>query len=204
MRDLLPDYVHGTLSAAKRSIVDAHLQTCAECAAEVDLIAAASRAFPAPAIDVARIVKALPSAPRVTRGGSAGIRAWRYAAALGIVAIGAFAVLAVRGAFRAPPPQVAATQGQGQGQGPAGGEPIAIAARTPVAAETPRRSTSSAVAPQPGRSSISFGGGLSDLSDDQLDTLLGELDSLDALPSAEPESQTSPIVPPADGGHSAR
>jgi hypothetical protein len=54
------------------------------------------------------------------------------------------------------------------------------------------------------RATISFGGGLSDLSDDQLDTLMGELDGLDALPSAEPETHLTPILPPADGGHSAR
>jgi hypothetical protein len=37
-----------------------------------------------------------------------------------------------------------------------------------------------------------------------LNTLLGELDALQALPSAEPETHLSPIVPLADGGHNAR
>ena len=41
-----------------------------------------------------------------------------------------------------------------------------------------------------------------DLSDDQLDALMAELDGLDALPSAEPETHLTPILPP-DGGHGA-
>jgi hypothetical protein len=52
--------------------------------------------------------------------------------------------------------------------------------------------------------SISFGGGLGDLSDDQLAALLSELDTLEALPTTEPETHLSPIVPEADGGHNAR
>ncbi len=51
---------------------------------------------------------------------------------------------------------------------------------------------------------ISFGGGLDDLSDEQLAALLSELDTLEALPSTEPETHMSPIVPEADGGSNAR
>src|ERR1035437_6156589 len=89
MRDLLPGYVHGALSAAEGATVAAHLETCADCAAEVELIAAASRAFPAPTVDLGRIVKALPAAPRGARRGVAAGRAWRGAAPIGIVPIGA-------------------------------------------------------------------------------------------------------------------
>jgi hypothetical protein len=59
-------------------------------------------------------------------------------------------------------------------------------------------------APRPASASISFGGGLGDLTDEQLDTLLGEIDALDALPSAEPETHLTPIVLPGEGGRGAR
>src|ERR1039458_2627626 len=199
MRDLLPGYVHGAVSASKRATVAAHLETCADCAAEVELIAAASRAFPAPAVDLGRIVKALPAAPRGARRGVAAGRAWRVAAAIGIVAIGAFSVIALRGFFRAAPRQAASVPA------PAGGTALATTDAPPVAivVDSPVHVSSPPVASKR-RSGISFGGGISDLTDDQLNTLLGELDALQALPSPEPETHRSPIVPMADGGHNAR
>ena len=39
---------------------------------------------------------------------------------------------------------------------------------------------------------MTFGGGVSDLSDDELRSLLAELDELDAVPSAEPEIGLEP------------
>src|SRR5208282_1963054 len=103
LRDLLPGYVHGTLPAAEVAAVAAHLETCADCAAEVGLIEAASRAFPIPAVDLARIVKALPAAPRGARHSLFATPAGRVAAAIGIVAIGAFSVIALRGLLVANP-----------------------------------------------------------------------------------------------------
>src|ERR1035437_1152208 len=97
MRDLLPGYVHGALSAAEHATVAAHLETCADCAAEVELIAAASRAFPAPTVDLGRIVKALPAAPRGARRGVAAGHAWRVAAATRIGAVGAVSGIAPPG-----------------------------------------------------------------------------------------------------------
>jgi anti-sigma factor RsiW len=198
MRDLLPGYVHGALSAAERATVAAHLETCADCAAEVELIAAVSRAFPAPTVDLGRIVKALPAAPRGARRGVAAGRAWRAAAAIGIVAIGAFSVIALRGYFSATPRRTASVPA------PATGAALATtdAPHAPIVVDSPIHVNSPAVSSKP-RSGISFGGGISDLTDDQLNTLLGELDALQALPSTEPETHLSPIVPLADGGHNA-
>src|SRR5450631_1957784 len=99
LRDLLPEYVHGTLSGADRGAVSSHLLTCADCAAEADLIATASRAFSVPAIDVERIVRALPSAPRGSNRAWFATGAWRAAAAVGLIALGAYSVVAVRARF---------------------------------------------------------------------------------------------------------
>jgi predicted anti-sigma-YlaC factor YlaD len=202
MRDLLPGYVHRTLSSAERVAVVAHLESCEDCRAEVALITSASRAFPVADVDVARIVKALPAPPRrVARRTFAG-QAQRIAAAIAIVALGAFTVVALRGKFqgtthevaKAAPPVAAGTE--------LASAPPVQAAR--VAVDSPASTLPPAPAPVAAsrRPSMSFGGGLSDLSDDQLDALMAELDDLDALPSAEPETHLTPILPP-DGGHGA-
>ena len=46
---------------------------------------------------------------------------------------------------------------------------------------------------------ISFGGGLSDLSVEDLQTLLGQMSSIKALPSTDPESMT-PVIATNEGG----
>lgn len=203
LRDLLPDYVHHTLRAAERATVAAHLERCADCRAEVTLITAASRAFAGPDVDVAAIIKALPGAPRpVIRRTFVG-RAQRIAAAIGVIAIGAFSVIALRGKFGAKTHPVATS-----GHTTSGAATELASARparpAPAAVESPAHAVRPAAPAVESRPAMSFGGGLSDLSDDQLDTLLGELDDLDALPSAEPETHLTPILPPADGGHGAR
>jgi anti-sigma factor RsiW len=208
MRDLLPGYALGTLSAAEHAEVSAHLVTCGDCAAELEVIEAASRAFPAPKIDVSKIVKALPKAPKVSSRPFFATRIGQLAAAVGIMAVGALSVLSLRGYFTSDSPAVKAVS--------AGGRSVAsvdTAKRSVVAAHD---TTAVAVVRSPergrpaskarGDAGISFGGGLSDLTDEQLDALMAELDTLDALPSVEPESHLSPIVPivpPADGGHDA-
>ncbi|MFL5575008.1 MAG: zf-HC2 domain-containing protein, partial [Gemmatimonadaceae bacterium] len=74
VRDLLPAYAHGALGAADRARVESHVAGCADCAAELSLIRAAQRALaPAPAVNVARIVAALP------RPAAQGAGAWRPA-----------------------------------------------------------------------------------------------------------------------------
>jgi anti-sigma factor RsiW len=202
MRDLLPGYVNDTLSAAERSAVSAHIQDCADCAAEVELIQAVARAFPAPVVDTAKIVSMLPAAPRRARRGMPMSGAWRFAAAIGGFAIGALSVAALRGAFNKAPSgrQVASAPSPSpRAAAPAAQQPTtATVTRAPLAAHAPVASA------KPAPVSISFGGGLGDLTDAQLDMLMGELDTLDALPSAEPETHLSPIIPPDDGGRGAQ
>src|ERR1700722_16661557 len=104
MRDRLPAYVHGTLPAAERARVAAHVGNCEDCEAEMELIRAALRAYPAPAVDIRRIVTALPAAPRERRsGGRLAGRGWLVAAAVGFVVIGAVSIVSLRGAFNPKP-----------------------------------------------------------------------------------------------------
>lgn len=202
MRDRLPEYVHGTLSAAERRVVSEHLVACPDCAAEVELIETASRAFTVPRIDTERIVRALPSRAR-RRFAILGGGTQRLAAAIGIFVIGGLSVVAVREWGRRHDVPVQATA-------PTHANTLAAATPAPAAARPAAKTGSAPIAAPPpvtaeaARPAMSFGGGLSDLSDEQLDTLLGELDGLDALPSTEPETHLTPILPPADGGHGAR
>ncbi len=203
MRDLLPGYVNKTLSARDHAAVENHLSTCEECAAEIEVIEAASRAFAAPAVHIAKIVKALPAPPRhVTRPTFAGT-AWRLAAGIGVVLIGAGSVVLLRGFIAPAPTQTAAARAPA-----AATTALATTESTTSPAAAVQQPKSTPVAsPQHRTATMSFGGGLSDLSDAQLDALMSELDALDSIPSAEPETHLTPIVPmtpPADGGHHAQ
>jgi hypothetical protein len=65
LRDLLPDLAAERLSGAERARVASHVASCAACAAEVELLHAARRVMSrgVPAVDIARIVAALPKPP---------------------------------------------------------------------------------------------------------------------------------------------
>lgn len=199
IRDLLPDFVHKTLPAAERVRVDRHLAVCADCTAEVGLIRSARAAFVAisPAVDVARIVASLPGAPAQSRRVGAWPAPWRIAAAFALVALGALSVAALRGMFggasegaKTAVPGVIATRGAGPDSSP-------TAPQLPL---TPRGREVAATHREDG---VSFGGGLSDLTDDQLKTLLREIDALPATPSTEPEVHTTAILPLHEGGNNA-
>ncbi len=65
MRDLLPDLAAERLSGAERTRVASHVASCPACAGELELLSAARRVMShgVPAIDVARVVAALPKPP---------------------------------------------------------------------------------------------------------------------------------------------
>ena len=204
MRDLLPEYANGVLPTAMHERVAAHVARCTDCAAELALIRTVGSAYAMPKIDVARIVAALPQPARQTRGSAVPFRAqqWRIAAGIAMIAIGGISVAVLRStmhsalpAIPVPAPTVTAAQT------PAVQTPAAVAspdmprsAPTELVQRTPR-STPVKIG------ELSFGGGLSDLSDDQLKSLLREIDSLDSAPSTEPEVHATPIVPAVVPSH---
>jgi anti-sigma factor RsiW len=180
MRDLLPEYALGVLGEEDAARVAAHVAACDACRAELALLARARTGFAlaAPRVDVAAIVSALPSAPRSGRAVAPSWmrrHAWQYATAAGLL-------LAVGGGivWRSAPQ----------------------AARAPQADTTLARGVavpeSTAQAVPASDDGITFGGGLSDLSLDDLQKLMGQLDSVRTLPSKDPESVT--IVIANEGG----
>ena len=197
MRDLLPEYANGVLAAGIHERVRAHVARCTDCAAEVALIRTVGAAYPTPKVDVARIVAALPQPARHAHSavGRWRVQQWRIAAGVAMIAIGGITVVVLRSTMhRASTPVLT---------------PAPIAVQTPVVAAPPavQPSAPTELAQLTPRSTpvemgeLSFGGGLSDLSDAQLKSLLREIDSLDGAPSTEPEVHATPIVPAVVPSH---
>jgi anti-sigma factor RsiW len=163
IKDLLPEYVAGRLNAADATLVTAHVEACPSCAAELAVVRAARAAFPAPRVDVARIVQALPKpviplAPRVEKR-SRRFTSWRIAATIATIAVSGVSIAVLQDMLRDKPPAVRK-----------------VVVKT---TETPEAS------------GLSVGGNLNDLSEKEMQMLLDNLDELDAVPSAEPQPAVS-------------
>lgn len=192
IRDRLPDLLHEHLDAGARAQVMAHVERCADCRAELALLREArSLLATAPLVDVGRIVRALPSpaAARLARVSTRSRRLdWRVAAsiaalALGGVSIGTYATIGkgvheatvapIAGAPRLPlvdsgalPPHVQTTVAMAAGSTAFGTTAGARAAVTELAT----------------------GDGLNDMSASDLQTLLSDIEHMQPVPAAEPDS----------------
>lgn len=95
VRDALPDLMHGTLPADRRAVVQAHVNACADCRAELELLARVRQSVTAPRVDVARTVAALPA----YRAAGPWRRAFRpmWQAAAAVLLIAGSAVVLQRG-----------------------------------------------------------------------------------------------------------
>jgi anti-sigma factor RsiW len=176
MRDLLPEYAHGVLGAADAAQVAEHLASCGECRAELALLTRVQGALAlgVPRMDVAAIAAALPKATPVVRVMPrrwVSRHVWQYAAAAGLVLIVGGGIV-----WRGAPATDAVR--------------VADSSHV-VAAAGPESTQSPAVRSVDG---ITFGGGLSDLSLNDLQALLGQMDSVRTLPSTDPESMTPVIL----------
>jgi anti-sigma factor RsiW len=222
MRDQLPDFAADLLSSADRALVQAHVDTCAPCAAELSLIRRV-RAMPerVVSIDVASIVSRLPqpsraadsvdatvipitsrsiARPPVKRAWSASRGVWRAAASIGVILVGGWSVLVMRsggvGLVTATALDSANTSG-------ATTSPVTAPMVAPANGARPTDSVpASKPASKPARDdavSVSFGG-LSDYTDEELQRVLDRLDKWDGANSTETVT-TTPILPvKGDGG----
>lgn len=156
IREQLPEYLSGTLSARRRAEVEAHLAGCEDCADELELLRLVREAYAeaTPEVNVNAIVAALPK-----RAARPAIRSWRrshafqIAAAVSFIALGSISLAISRSFFTGTPDVV----------------PDTMVLNTTVA-ETP----------------ISFAGGLSDLGDEDVEALISALDAIEVLPVVEP------------------
>lgn len=198
MRDLLPDLVHCRLDAEVRSMVELHVQACADCQAELALLRDLRATFGrTPQVDLGAVAAAVPAYRAAARRSWMG---WRTAAAITIAVAGGSSLLVLRNGTSTVPDSVAIARA------PAASSDAAIA---PV----PVDSSSLAVATQPvpapsalsgqrtlattdGGELAMAGGALGELSDRELADLLKDIESLDALPSVDVEQAVvSPISP---------
>ena len=160
IRELLPEYLSGTLSARRRSEVDAHLAGCEDCAEELALLRLIREAYTeaAPTVNVDAIVSALPR-PASRPVMRPAMRSWRrshafqIAAAVSFITLGGISLAVARSFFTVNPEVALVDTGTVSSIG-----------------ETP----------------ISFAGGLSDLGDEDVEALISALESIEALPVVEP------------------
>lgn len=172
VRDLLPELLHGRLSAAARLVVEAHLGDCADCRGELALLRSMRSSMRrTTSVDTARIVSAIPSYRAPARRSRAW---WRAAAAIAVLIAGGASVSVL----------------QRESQLSADG--TAVAARN--APVTPAVGESAAAAPLQVASAESIrelalgSSAVGDLDDDQLSALLADLDDVEVVPSAEVEN----------------
>ena len=181
VRDHLPDLVHGRLGELDTATMLAHIEACDACGREVALLRELRRDAPmAPAIDVARVVAALPpapAAPRIEAPSRATSRSglWKLLSAAAVVAIVSVAGLKVADRVNTTMP---------------GATP------EPATAEANSTSVTASTSGTP----LAFTASVQDLTDEQVEQLLGELDGIDTIPSAEPEPAAARLAEDLGGG----
>jgi len=185
LRDLLPLLAHDALEARDAARVRQHLVACAECRAELALLATARAAFDAatPVISTAAIVAGVQRAtrPSVVQPSAVQRPALRrdygrrlmprrlLAAAASVVFLASISLTVLVRTFGAPA---------------VGGDSVMASGARDSASEL--RLFASA--------GLNVTGGLSDLSDDELTTLLNELDSVEATIDAEPSTLRHALI----------
>jgi hypothetical protein len=192
MRDQLPDLVHDRLSAADRVSVLAHVEACADCRDELQLLRDAKAMFAhrIPRVDVAYVVGALPKAPapraavrlepaRRTRTWND----WRIAAAVTLLIAGggSYAVVSSHRIDMVDTVVPAST--------PVVSPSTPTTPTVAIVDSSPMPSVDQLVVPdddQPAATG-SLDTRLGDLDEDQLNVLLKDMDNLRAVPASEPE-----------------
>ncbi len=179
MRDQLPLLVRGLRSTNEATQLKAHLAECAACAAEFNVLERSARLFDqaTPRIDTAAILAKLPAAPgsrpalTVSHGRSRpfGLRRYALATAASFLLVASLSLGALRESFFGGKP----------------GTDIVGDSSTPMVAMLP----------------VGLVGGneLGELGVDDLETLLKELDQLEATVAAEPVTMQRPVSSAPEG-----
>ncbi len=199
VRDALPDLMNGRLGDIDKATMTAHVESCADCREELRLLQEIKASAPmAPRIDVSKIVAALPAAMPSTIDHLAPARArprssmmWKAMAVVALLTTAVTFGKARRQAIEVSPAassasavrQEVASQAAKTGQSE-GTTRASVATVAPAVVAAAARPVAAA------RAELSLTGGVQDLSDDQLQSLLSGLDSVQGLPAAEPEAVT--------------
>lgn len=171
LRERLPELLAGSLSREESVVMESHIATCEACRAELGLLESARSVFEsaAPQVDVDRIVAAL-QRPGAQPGSDGAI---------------SLADRRRKATRELPPSARRSVWRRRSVQG------MALAAALSIAALGIWNSQSAIERGESGSwiasSGLSFGGDVSDLSDEALLALLDDLDNLEAAPPAEPD-----------------
>jgi anti-sigma factor RsiW len=182
IRDGLPDLVHGKVDADRRSAIENHLRSCAECASELRVLQMVNEAPSfAPMIDAVKVANAIPpyggvpaERPRATTRRFQ----WALAAAAAVVVAG---TLLLRGVSSTVSPAVTPSR--------VGSVPVTRSPATPspIAASIPGESTNKVSVRNSSRE-LQVATALDGISDVGVAQLTRDLDGLDGLPSSDPEN----------------
>lgn len=190
VKEALPDLLNGRLSALDTATMNAHVESCADCRAELELLRQAkTSALLAPRMDAAKIAAAIRPYPRVpahvepARPVAARFRTLRIAAVAAIVAVGGL-LWSVSSRDNADP--VARTAVNTASPADPAAAPAEIASPRAVP-DLAQKANETQVA------SLSLVGSTSDLSDADLELLVAELDAMESLPAEEPQSFTNTV-----------
>jgi len=182
--EMLPDLLHGALGAEAMERAEAHLATCEECRAELNVLRAVkSAAVFEPTIDADQVVRRIspytPIVPAVELPARPRLVSWLVAASLVIAVVGVGSVLATRQSATNNPASVAATV-------PSAKTPTQP---TPVASKAPDGGalTGAAAIRQPRAHALALAADVDGLSDGNLVQLMNDMSRFDALPAAEAE-----------------
>src|SRR6478672_7741100 len=219
VRDLLPDLMHDRLAAHTRARVVAHVDGCADCRSELELLRSLRGSLDraTPHVDVNRIVAALPTAasvrPSQHRRAWRVLSDWRIAAAVTFVVAGGTSLAVIHdmrdsASDSASAPAVrqvsnAASETTAGVPGPTVRSPAPNATTAAVPSRPRPESTSPAPVRQGSAQSVAStdepkdeqSAGLAnnrigDLNAKQLKSLLNAIEHMDATPITEPEPVT--------------
>jgi anti-sigma factor RsiW len=188
MQDRLPEYARGALQRSAREAVEQHLASCAACRAELEVVRGAQTLLMTPpALDLARIAEGVRRATRKPNNSVVPIATRRRGrpsrgmllAAASIAAVAAASVLTL---MRAP-------------RDPGSASPAVQVAQSDSTPSVPEAAVSPAPRAAPREAELSFGGGVADLADSELEALLDDLESSELMISAEPV----PMLPLLEG-----
>jgi hypothetical protein len=173
IQDLLPELEHGKLSAAVRQSVEAHLAGCESCREDLDIIRAVkSAAVFAPSIDAESVVRQIPPYRMPVPGKQAPARTrmveWLVAATVAVLLVGGGSMLKTRQPEQSP---IAGVTGRP-------GETTSYDVTPPAPATTERAAHTPA---------LTLVTDTQELSDGNLQQLMDEIETFDALPNSEPE-----------------
>jgi hypothetical protein len=183
IREMLPDLLHGALGASAMERAEAHLASCDECRAELQVLRVVkSAAVFAPTIDVDQVVRRIPPyskiAPAVEVPARSRLTSWLVAATVAIAFVGVGSMLVTRQGATTAPTAVATTL-------PSATMP---AQSTPVASQAPGSGTSPVVGiatQQSHTHALAVAADVDGLSDGSLVQLMSDMNRFDALPATE-------------------